>query len=336
MTDKNRGKLIELFSTKLKNKKEEELLFSLGILGLDPEWFQTLVLSNYDPLTRNLKIDKVVDFTIRRMTEVLQEGVFIASLEGNDCEQELVLGLQKLIELKLEFNILFLLTYIDDLSIIHQYKNYLLSKKRQLTLRDKWGDPDFVSWNKLVSEFASEKLTAGIWDNMFVRLAPSVQEHLTFCNQGKFGAAFVIHSLNSGSGENGPLHERVEPIIKDGREYEIFLRNQIQEMFPELIVELTAISGDQGADLIICSPDTKIAIQAKHYSSPVGNAAVQEIYAAKQFYEADDCLVVCKTSYTPAAKVLAGKTGVILTTDSEYLSILGELVSMAKGIKGNI
>lgn len=324
MTSSTEDKLRVLFSRKLQEKKEEELLLSVGMLGFDIEWFRDLVLLNYDPTTRKLEIGNVVDGTTERMKELLNEGGFAARVAGHDLEQKLIDGFKSLIEIKIEFNVLFLTEYANDLLIINQYRDFLLSKKRQLTLRDKWGDPDLAGWNKLASDFACEKLTTGVWDNAFLGFSPLVQEHLTTCNQGKFGAAFVLHSLKkeilqSDSGLTGLA-------IKDGRDYEIFLSNQIQDAFPMLIVELTPITGDQGADIIVSTPSNKIAIQVKYYSSPVGNAAVQEIYAAKKFYEADECLVVCNSSYTPSARILAGKTGVLLTTDIEYLSVLRGLI----------
>jgi Restriction endonuclease len=324
MTSSTEEKLKILFSRKLQEKKEEELLLSVGMLGFDIEWFRDLVLLNYDPTTRSLKISNVVDSTTERMRELLNEGGFAKRVAGQELEQQLVDGFKSLIEIKIEFNVLFLTDYETDLLTISQYKEFLLSKKRQLTLRDKWGDPDLAGWNKLASDFACEKLTAGVWDNAFSGFSPIVQDHLTSCNQGKFGAAFVLHSLKK---EISHADTRLAElsIIKDGRDYEIFLSKQIQETFPMFIVELTPITGDQGADIIVSTPSSKIAIQAKYYSFPVGNSAVQEIYAAKKFYEADECLVVCNSSYTPAARILASKTGVLLTTDIEYLSVLREL-----------
>ena len=46
-------------------------------------------------------------------------------------------------------------------------------------------------------------------------------------------------------------------------------------------VNLTSKSGDQGVDLIASKEYLKVCIQCKRYSKPVGNKAVQEIFAGK-------------------------------------------------------
>lgn len=44
-------------------------------------------------------------------------------------------------------------------------------------------------------------------------------------------------------------------------------------------VEVTKKSGDQGVDIIAYKHFSKYAVQCKYYSYPVGNKAVQEVYA---------------------------------------------------------
>ncbi|MDR3492324.1 MAG: restriction endonuclease [Gammaproteobacteria bacterium] len=57
-------------------------------------------------------------------------------------------------------------------------------------------------------------------------------------------------------------------------------------------VQTTKRSGDQGADLFAEKFGKKIVIQAKNYSDNVGNAAVQQVLAAKTFYNCDESMVV--------------------------------------------
>lgn len=75
-------------------------------------------------------------------------------------------------------------------------------------------------------------------------------------------------------------------------------------------------TGDQGADVIatkcINGREVKAILQCKLYSSPVGNAAVQEVFSAKQHHYADVAAVVTNQSYTKSAKELSNTTGVIL------------------------
>lgn len=67
-------------------------------------------------------------------------------------------------------------------------------------------------------------------------------------------------------------------------------------------VRLTPGSNDHGADLILRRGRKRIAVQAKCYAKPVGNAAVQEAFAAQAFYECSDAWVVTNSTFTPAAR----------------------------------
>ncbi len=75
---------------------------------------------------------------------------------------------------------------------------------------------------------------------------------------------------------------------------------------------VTHASGDQGIDVIANLGNVKAVLQCKKYSQPVGNAAVQEIIAGKQFEQADIAAVVSNNSYTQSAKQLANAAGVYL------------------------
>ncbi|MDP2779528.1 restriction endonuclease [Devosia sp.] len=74
----------------------------------------------------------------------------------------------------------------------------------------------------------------------------------------------------------------------------------------------TKASGDQGADVVATKDGVKVVLQCKLYSRPVGNAAVQEIFAAKAHYGAAGAAVVSNQVYTPAAQQLARSCGVKL------------------------
>lgn len=86
--------------------------------------------------------------------------------------------------------------------------------------------------------------------------------------------------------------------------------------------EVTKASGDQGVDVLAEKNDIKFAIQCKLYSYPVGNKAVQEVCAGKDFYDADYGVVVTNNTYTPAAKKLANKNEIILLNDRELEKLL--------------
>lgn len=111
-----------------------------------------------------------------------------------------------------------------------------------------------------------------------------------------------------------------------GIEFEKQLIAEISEKFPTARIEPTPVTGDQGADVILILGGVKIVIQAKKYTGVVGNAAVQEVFAAMQFYDADYAMVVTNSRYTVAAQTLATKIGVQLATTGDYLRRIQQLL----------
>ena len=91
--------------------------------------------------------------------------------------------------------------------------------------------------------------------------------------------------------------------IKTGEEFELYLKKLFTRIGYD--VETTKASGDQGADLILVKNRVKTVVQAKFYSSPVSNKAVQEVVGAIKFYNADKGMVVTNNTYTKSALELA-------------------------------
>jgi len=92
------------------------------------------------------------------------------------------------------------------------------------------------------------------------------------------------------------------------------LEKQCQEILQKngWKVKETPRSNDQGADLIAQKGVLKFIIQCKNYEKPVGNDAIQQVFAAKTFFEGNIAGVVSVSGYTNSAKMLAKKTEVIL------------------------
>ncbi|MDA2180092.1 restriction endonuclease [Bacillus cereus] len=90
----------------------------------------------------------------------------------------------------------------------------------------------------------------------------------------------------------------------DGRQFEFFL----EALFIKLGYKAAVTNGshDFGADLIFKGKN-KIVIQAKRYGfkNKVGIKAIQEIYAAKALYKANEAWVITNSTYTSSAKQLA-------------------------------
>lgn len=108
-----------------------------------------------------------------------------------------------------------------------------------------------------------------------------------------------------------------------GHDYETFVGNIVEDCGWGVLV--TKGSGDQGADVIAERDGVRIVMQCKLYASTVGNKAVQEVFAAKVFYDCDDAWVVSNAAYTPSARKVAARTGVTLLHHDEIPELLEDL-----------
>jgi len=98
--------------------------------------------------------------------------------------------------------------------------------------------------------------------------------------------------------------------LMSGQEFEQFLAVLFSKMGYETAV--TKQSGDQGIDVIASKGEIKIGIQAKCYSGSVGNGAIQEAVAGRNYYHLDKAIVVTNAEFTNSAKELAEANSVLL------------------------
>lgn len=84
----------------------------------------------------------------------------------------------------------------------------------------------------------------------------------------------------------------------------------------------TKASGDQGADVIAKKNGVSFAIQCKKYSKPVGNKAVQEANAGRDFYNCDYGVVVSNAGFTKSARQAANACKIILLNDTQLDKLL--------------
>ncbi len=87
-------------------------------------------------------------------------------------------------------------------------------------------------------------------------------------------------------------------------------------------VEKTGRAGDQGVDLLLTQGSHRVAVQAKRWSGPVNNKAVQEVYAGMARYRAHEGWVVTPSRFLPSATELAKTTGVRLIGREELAELL--------------
>ncbi|WP_411726683.1 restriction endonuclease [Methyloglobulus sp.] len=117
----------------------------------------------------------------------------------------------------------------------------------------------------------------------------------------------------------GSLH--VDELRKlNGTEFE----NYLAELFKrqDYLVEMTPLTGDYGADLILHKDQQRIAVQAKCYTGSVGVTAVQEALSGMAYYRCHSAWVVTTGNYTTNAVELATQSKVRLFGRNE----LGKLI----------
>jgi HJR/Mrr/RecB family endonuclease len=98
--------------------------------------------------------------------------------------------------------------------------------------------------------------------------------------------------------------------LMTGTEFEHFIALLFSKMGYE--TEVTKATGDQGIDVIASKNGKKIGIQAKCYSSSVGNSAIQEVVAGKNHYRLDKAIVITNNIFTDSAQQLAISNDIVL------------------------
>jgi restriction system protein len=105
------------------------------------------------------------------------------------------------------------------------------------------------------------------------------------------------------------VHSRLEETDEmTGWEFERWLERLLRDTGMD--VERTPYRSDFGADFIATWNGVRIAIQAKRSARPVGVRAVQEVVAAKGYYDCEIAMVVTNNYFTDQALVLARANGV--------------------------
>ena len=89
--------------------------------------------------------------------------------------------------------------------------------------------------------------------------------------------------------------------------------------------ELTPVSGDYGADLILTRDGCRIAVQSKRHAGSIGVQAVQEALSGQAYYKCDSAWVVTTGSFTANAVHLAKKSGVILMDRTAVAKLIAQI-----------
>lgn len=116
----------------------------------------------------------------------------------------------------------------------------------------------------------------------------------------KLGFARAKRAIHDARYARSPL-SRIDKM--SGEEFEVYLESMFRQQGYH--AERVGGSYDYGADLLLKRDGQTIAVQAKHYKGKVGNQAVQQVVAAKNYYKADRYIVVTNSYFTKAASELA-------------------------------
>jgi hypothetical protein len=220
--------------------------------------------------------------------------------------------------------------------IIAQHVETLSIKRNQMVTVDDYGVEDDAKWLKEKEYFLTKVA------------ALQIEQNLT--GSDLFGTLGSIDSLSRNIEsffESGYKQRAVDEMIENavatyrdqqgapavpyddsmsGLEYEQFCAQILQRWGWD--ARVTQASGDQGVDVLAEKDGLSVVLQCKKYSSPVGNKAVQEVYAGMGLHHAEAAAVVTNSSFTRAAREAAqGVPARILLLHHDELPRLYERLS---------
>lgn len=183
--------------------------------------------------------------------------------------------------------------------LVSKHERTLITKRNQLIEVDDYGNADSSKWNAEVQYFFDKVVLPELSDDEAQSLVGELSDIANVEVEARIRKA------------SAALREKIkfQPSMT-GLEYEHFVGQLLEQLGWD--AKVSKASGDQGADVIAQRNGTKLVVQCKMYSLPVGNKAVQEAIAAKQHYLADEAWVVTNSTYTKSARQLAMSSGVKL------------------------
>lgn len=201
---------------------------------------------------------------------------------------------------------------VDDFveGAVRRHKKTLMFSKSGGIKRDKYGIEDKAGWYNEREYFIKNVLAR--------EASPIVQRLIT---DGKFDQSIretIEKGLANADFEIATLPPDITPERFEVLCMEVFRASGWN-------ATTTKASGDQGADVIAERDSLKVVVQCKLYGTPVGNKAVQEVIAARGYYNADIALVVANSSFTRSAIQLAEVSDVKTFNYAEFVDYVQSL-----------
>ena len=187
---------------------------------------------------------------------------------------------------------------------IEAHLQTLARRRRQLVVQDAYGRDILGPWRKEVSHFVQTVFLPGLSKSERRLFSDGLAE----IDQVVFRA--IERRLRARDAGVVTFEAGMDPVA-----YEHFCADRLKAAGWR--ANPTQASGDQGVDVLAEAAGRRLVLQCKLYDRPVGNAAVQEIIAGRQFEDAEHAVVVSNAAYTKSARQLAAKSGVALLHHDE-------------------
>ncbi|MDQ1832831.1 restriction endonuclease [Massilia scottii] len=188
---------------------------------------------------------------------------------------------------------------------IDQHVRELMLKHRQLTFSGDYGTMDMLNWRKEKKKFIDLVFAPGVGGRSAIIITDKDMHSM-------------IDQAVAAANDSGSVPELIANDAS-GQEYEMLCTKLLNENVWD--ARMTALTGDQGADIVATKNGTKLVVQCKYYTGNVGNDAVQQVAAARIYYAADIAVVVSNAGYTKSARQLAKSLNVRLIHHDEIPSI---------------
>jgi HJR/Mrr/RecB family endonuclease len=192
-------------------------------------------------------------------------------------------------------------------SVLAQHMDALATRRAQLVHRDAYGNLQMKRWHGEIEHFLNSVLLPTLSSREASALSRSVATVAAHVEQ-----EVARYALN-----NPPMQAFSETMTP--AQYEVYCAEELKRHGWDASV--TKGSRDQGVDVVASKSGMRVVLQCKLYSQPVGNKAVQEVVAARNFERVRFGVVVSNNSYTGPAQTLASANGVYLLHHRELAGL---------------
>ncbi len=213
--------------------------------------------------------------------------------------------------------------------LIAHHQNTLAQRRQICLTKDHYGIIHKKRWDTELNYFCQTILHTALTQQHLSAFWPSLQ-HRTIRRINRVTKVILkrqseaLNHLQENAASLPPDHFTT---AMDPLDYERFCAGLLQKAGWQATP--TPPGSDQGMDILAEQAGVYFVLQCKLYTRPVGNKAVQEIFAARQHRHAHYAAVVSNAGYTRAARQLAHATGVHLLHHDQLTTLTLETLQPA-------